>query len=103
MYEYMYISGTGKRRRRRRHIESVTVTTEPFQTQINLTWERPGGLYVDSYDIYRDGTLIGTVITTMYSDTGLTPATFYTYKVVASNKYGGTSESTVTETTLTTV
>jgi len=53
-------------------------------TQINLTWTAStDNVGVTGYKVYRGGNQIGTSATTSYSDTGLTPATAYTYTVSA--------------------
>lgn len=98
--EIVYISGASKRRRRRKHIGSFSVTLTPFETSIDISWEKPPGLYIDKYDIYRDGVLITTTTSLSYTDTSLTDSTTYTYKVSASNQFGGLSESESTTTTL---
>ena len=46
---------------------------------------------VAGYRVSRDGTLLGTVTTTQYNDTGLVPLTTYSYTVVAVDAAGNTS------------
>ena len=59
-------------------------------TAINLTWGIPsnGGSNIIDYAVYRDGSSIGTVTTTGFSDTGLTQQTSYIYTVYARNNVG---------------
>ena len=79
-------------------------TTAVSGTQINLTWTAStDAIGVAGYDIYRGGIKINTglVNTTSYNDTGLTPATSYSYYVKAIDKVGSasTSSSTASATT----
>jgi len=54
------------------------------ETQVNLTWTAStDNVGVTSYKVFRNGAEIGTSATASYSDTGLTPATTYTYEVSA--------------------
>jgi hypothetical protein len=46
---------------------------------------------VDSYAIYRDGSLVGTSTTTRFTDTGLTPGDSYSYRVSAIDVAGNES------------
>ena len=46
---------------------------------------------VVGYDIYRNGTKVGTSTTTSFSDTGLTAATAYSYTVLARDAAGASS------------
>lgn len=55
--------------------------TPVSDTQIDLNWDDVGG--VDYYGVERDGQIIATPAVSNYSDTGLTPATLYTYRVRA--------------------
>jgi predicted phosphodiesterase len=56
-------------------------------TQIDLSWTAASDpeTGIDHYNIYSDGQLIDTSTVTSYSDTGLSEATEYTYKVSAVN------------------
>jgi fibronectin type 3 domain-containing protein len=71
-------------------------------TQIILTWTASTSVGVTGYNIYRNGTLVGTSTTNAYSDTVLTPATYYTYTVSAYDAAGNVSalSSAVNHTTL---
>src|SRR2546430_11010896 len=80
--------------------------TAVSSSQINLSWAPPadnGGSAITGYKIERstDGGATWTVLvvntgsaTTMYSDTGLTHTTTYTYRVSAINSIGTGSPST---------
>jgi DnaJ-class molecular chaperone len=67
--------------------------TAVSSSQINLTWtastDSAGTLA--GYDIYRNGSKVGTSATNSYSDTGLSAATTYTYTVSAYDAAGNTS------------
>jgi len=60
-------------------------------TQIDLSWNQVET--ADSYEVYRDGTLVGATTQTTMSLTGLTPATAYSLSVLALNSYGSSSLS----------
>ena len=83
-----------------------TALTSPSQTgsAIDLSWTAPTstGIGVAGYDIYRNGTLVGTTTATaqgtagtptptIYTDTGLSAGTTYTYTVAAYDAAGDTS------------
>lgn len=53
----------------------------PGNTTVALSWSAVSG--ATSYVVYRDGTSVGTVATTTFTDTGLTNATTYAYRVTA--------------------
>jgi glucose/arabinose dehydrogenase/chitodextrinase len=64
-------------------------------TQINLSWTASAdNVGVSSYHVYRDNTLVATVTTTSFPDTGLTPGNTYSYAVSASD--AATNESAKT-------
>ncbi|WP_282940085.1 S-layer homology domain-containing protein [Paenibacillus sp. RC67] len=76
--------------------------TAASSSQINLSWTAStDNVIVRAYNIYRNGTLVGTSTTTSYSDKGLTAETAYSYTVKAKDAAGNISEasSTVIETT----
>jgi len=56
-------------------------------SSVNLSWnastDNAGGSGVAGYDIYRNGALVGSSSGTGYTDSGLTAATAYTYRVRA--------------------
>jgi peptidoglycan hydrolase-like protein with peptidoglycan-binding domain len=61
-------------------------------SQINLTWTAStDNVGVAGYDIYRNGTKLGTSATNSYRDTGLSASTQYTYTVSAYDAAGNTS------------
>ncbi|MEQ1743183.1 MAG: fibronectin type III domain-containing protein [Candidatus Nitrotoga sp.] len=52
--------------------------------QINLSWTAStDNVGVTGYKVYRGGTLVGSPVTTSYSDTGLTASTSYSYTLAA--------------------
>jgi chitodextrinase len=61
-------------------------------SSIALSWAAATDNYgVSSYQVYRNGTLVGTVTSLTYTDTGLTPSTTYTYTVKALDAAGNAS------------
>ena len=66
--------------------------TAASSAQINLTWTAStDNVGVTGYNIFRDGTQIGTSATASYSDTGLTANTVYAYTVAAYDATNNTS------------
>ncbi|MCX6712852.1 MAG: hypothetical protein NTY66_01440 [Candidatus Vogelbacteria bacterium] len=76
------------------------VATVLSSSAIDLAWQ--GGATAESYAVYRDGSLVATVFSASYSDSGLTPATSYSYYVIAydSSSRASTPSATVNATTL---
>ena len=63
--------------------------TATSATAIKLTWTAStDDVGVTGYRIYRDGSQVGTVTSTTYTDTGLTTGTAYSYQVVAFDAAG---------------
>jgi chitodextrinase len=61
-------------------------------TQITVTWKAStDNVGVTGYSVYRDGVLVGSVTTTFFTDTGLTPGIAYTYTVAATDHAGNTT------------
>src|SRR6202034_1286741 len=86
--------------------------TAVSSTQINLSWTAStDNVGVTGYDVFRNGTQVGTTTTTTtsYQDTGLTAGTTYSYTVAAYDAAGNVSaqstaaSATTTTTTTTTV
>ncbi|MFB7509302.1 extracellular catalytic domain type 1 short-chain-length polyhydroxyalkanoate depolymerase [Streptomyces broussonetiae] len=75
---------------------TVTGTTD---TGVSLSWNSVSG--AASYNIYRDGTMVGSATGTTYTDTGLSAGTAYGYTVAAVDSSGavGASSASVTATT----
>ncbi|MGW5655156.1 extracellular catalytic domain type 1 short-chain-length polyhydroxyalkanoate depolymerase [Streptomyces humi] len=75
---------------------TVTGTTD---TGAALSWNSVSG--AASYNVYRNGTKVGSATGTTYTDTGLSAATSYSYTVAAVDSSGavGTSSASVTATT----
>ncbi|NUR98602.1 MAG: chitinase [Kribbellaceae bacterium] len=67
-------------------------------TSINLSWSAASG--ATSYNVYRNGTKVGSPTGTSYTDSGLAANTSYSYQVSASNSAGeGAKSSSVSVTT----
>jgi len=80
--------------------------TAASSTQINLSWAAPatnGGAAVTSYTLKRGATTIYTGAGTSFSDTGLSPATGYSYTVLATNSIGNGPTASASATTPATV
>jgi chitodextrinase len=62
-------------------------------TQINLSWTASTNTAgaVAGYNVFRNGTKVGTISTTSYQDTGLSSGTTYTYAISSYNAAGKTS------------
>jgi chitodextrinase len=68
------------------------LTATPGDTTVNLTWTAStDNTAVAGYDVYRNGTKVGTTTGTSYNNTGLTDGTQYTYTVDAYDAAGNTS------------
>jgi chitodextrinase len=66
-------------------------------SQINLSWTAStDNVGVTGYDIYRNGTLVGSSTSTSYSDMGLTASTSYSYYVKAKDAAGNVSAASST-------
>lgn len=72
---------------------SVLHQTGSTTSTISLAWtaSTPGSLPISYYAVFRNGLIVGTSVTTVYTDTGLTGATSYTYQVVAVDTSGRAS------------
>lgn len=71
------------------------VATSVTSSSINLSWnastDNPGGSGVAGYDVYRNGTLVGSPAGTSFSSTGLAASTTYTFRVRARDNAGNAS------------
>jgi hypothetical protein len=68
------------------------VATAQSSSAISLSWTAStDNVGVTGYDIYRNGTQVGTAATNSYSDTGLTASIAYTYTVSAYDAAGNNS------------
>ncbi len=69
------------------------LSASPISTsQINLSWSpSTDNTAVAGYRIYRNGSQLTTTLNTTYSNTGLSPATTYSYTVSAYDAAGNTS------------
>ena len=66
-------------------------------TAINLSWTASSdNMAVAGYNIFRDGTKVGTATTTSYNDTGLTAGKEYDYYVIAFDSSGNQSNASAT-------
>jgi chitodextrinase len=70
-------------------------------TEIDLTWDAASDPAVVGYDVYRNGSLVGTSTVPSFSDAGLSPTTSYSYAVDAYDSQGNISaqSASVTGTT----
>ncbi len=77
----------------------------PGNGQVVITWTAPAnnGATITSYEVYQDGTYIGTTTSTTLTKTGLTNGTAYTYTVRAYNAAGWGNQSAGTKATPRTV
>ncbi|WP_454829557.1 glycosyl hydrolase family 18 protein [Pseudoxanthomonas wuyuanensis] len=64
-------------------------------SSITLAWtasnDNPGGSGMAGYDVYRNGSLVGSPANAGYTDTGLTASTSYSYRVRARDNAGNAS------------
>jgi chitodextrinase len=77
-------------------VPSNVSATATLATQITVTWSAStdsGGSGLAGYEVYRNGTLVGTPTATSYVDTGLAPNTQYCYTIIASDNAGNNSSS----------
>ena len=73
-------------------VPSGLVVVNTDQTDDTFTWTAStDNAAITSYDIYRNGTQIGTALTPTFTDSGLSPATTYSYTVTAQDSTGNTS------------
>ncbi len=75
---------------------NLTVTT-PTALRVNVSWSAStDNIGVTGYDVYRDGTKVGTVdgATTTYTDVLVNPSTSYSYQVLAFDGSGNSSSLT---------
>ena len=75
-------------------VPGVPAATGVTATGLTLTWAASadtGGSGLAGYDVYRDGTLIGSPTTASYAVTGLTAATRYEFTVAARDTAGNRS------------
>lgn len=62
------------------------------QSSASIMWNASSdNVAVTGYDVYRDGTIIASVATTSYTDSGLSPETTYNYTVRAKDASGNIS------------
>jgi len=66
------------------------------QTQLDLSWTAASASNgVANYQIYRNGTLLGSTAGTTYTDSGLTPNTTYAYYLTTTDTKGSVSAQTL--------
>ncbi len=72
-------------------VSGITETSAgPYS--ISMQWNVPYYPYgIANYNIYRNGTLVGTSTTTSFTDTGLTADTAYTYTITTTDTTGAVS------------
>ncbi len=70
---------------------AVTVTAKT-STSVSLSWTAStDNVGVTGYQVFRNGTQVGTPVTTTFTDTGLTASTTYAYTVKARDAAGNVS------------
>jgi chitodextrinase len=76
-------------------------TVSPGNGQNVITWTAPanGGATIDNYEVFQNGTSIGTTTSTTMTKTGLSNGTEYTYTVKAHNVAGWSAASAGTKAT----
>ncbi|WP_342552695.1 carbohydrate binding domain-containing protein [Paenibacillus sp. FSL R7-0652] len=74
-------------------VKAARVTDRSVTLQWTASTDNVG---VEGYDIYRDGTKVGSSQTTEYTDRGLEPAKTYTYKIQARDKANNVSAASKT-------
>jgi chitodextrinase len=73
-------------------VPGTPVASATAGVQTTLTWAAStDNVAVTAYDVYRGSTLVGTVTGTTFTDTGLTPATTYSYTIKAKDAAGNGS------------
>lgn len=67
----------------------ITASTSVFG-RVGLSWDVPSVLYgaITRYNVYRDGTLVGSTTGTTYTDNDLTTAKSYSYAIRGRNAWG---------------
>jgi chitodextrinase len=71
---------------------SGVTATVPSPTEVDLSWTAStDNVGVAGYRVYRNGALIGSSTTNSYADTGVQPATSYSYYTVAYDAAGNSS------------
>lgn len=76
--------------------------TASSSNTIGLTWSAStDNVAVTGYDIYRGGSLAGSSATASFTDTGLTPATSYSYTIKARDAAGNVSVASAAAATTT--
>lgn len=69
--------------------------TSVTASSVNLSWnastDNAGGSGIAGYDVYRNGTLVGSPVGTSFSSTGLSASTAYNFRVRARDNAGNAS------------
>ncbi|EFM09962.1 coagulation factor 5/8 type domain protein [Paenibacillus curdlanolyticus YK9] len=85
-------NGTGGGDMQAPSVPANVTATAVSSSQINLTWAAStDNVGVSGYDVYRNGSVVGSATATSYSDTGLTASTAYSYTVKAKDAAGNAS------------
>ena len=67
------------------------LTGTSTSNSVNLSWSAAGG--ATGYNVYRNGTKVGSPSGTSYTDSGLSASTTYSYQVSATNSVGESAKS----------
>ncbi|HTB79777.1 MAG TPA: fibronectin type III domain-containing protein [Opitutaceae bacterium] len=73
-------------------VPAALVASRILADSFQLTWTAStDNVWLSGYDIYQNGTLVGSTVTNAFSVTGLAPSTSYTFTVVARDTSGNVS------------
>ncbi|HEX3589676.1 MAG TPA: glycosyl hydrolase family 18 protein [Pseudonocardiaceae bacterium] len=72
-------------------------TTATTSSSVSLAWTAASG--ATSYNVYRNGTKVGSATSTSFTDTGLSASTTFSYAVTAVNTAGESATSTAVSAT----
>ncbi|MDZ4814044.1 MAG: glycosyl hydrolase family 18 protein [Pseudomonadota bacterium] len=72
-------------------LNSPSLTSSSISLSWNASSDNAGGSGVAGYDVYRDGALVGSPAGTSFTNSGLTAATNYAYRVRARDNAGNAS------------
>ena len=75
---------------------NLHTSSAPTSSTVNLAWQAStDNIGVSGYRVYRGNTLLTTITSLTYTDTGLTPSTDYSYHVTAFDAAGNSADSSM--------